>query len=706
LGLLIGWEVAGQNAVVRGPFLQNVTTNSIQVIWRTVEPSGTVVEYGPTASLGLAINSEVLETNHVVTLTGLLPGTSYSYRIRSDNEQSTLTTGVETFRTLKTEGAIRFTFISDTAGGNSITRSLAAMMKKCDPDLTIHGGDHSGVGTAPAQPQSEFFDPFQPVMSSIPFFMVPGNHDVAPSYTLDSTVFEENFYLPTNSANGSELFYSFDHGDVHFVCLFNPWNATFVLDATTVEYAWLTNDLAQSTKPWKLLFSHLPAATTAYHARNNYNGGLWDSEEFLQLLAPLARQYGVQLVLSGHDHNAQRFAPTNGLHSLVNSSGGQTTYAFSTMHPALAQFVTANAFTRISVTNDTLWVETVGVAGTVLDSMVIQRTLPTDQIYESAWNSPAFPTNAPNDGDGNIYGQRLGFVGKPLYPRSGQFSNLGQVFVNHDTTNLYLGFQQAMFYSNNNVFVFIESPRLAGVSNMAGLGNGVLDPEGQGVDGLDCLENLSFEGFSPAIAGVLGDEYADGQYRGFLRTNMDFSTGQGLFRLDSAIGDVPGARLQQFNRSPHSSVPNAANRLEQNADFMMMSIPLAELGGIGVGDVIRVGAVVGGSQWDGVGQTRELDEGALGVSFSGAGQGAATLTGVRVQLAGPPGIWARITPPVDNHVRLSWNAEVGLSYAVEAAVGSLSNFVQVGTVTATNAEAVYPIRVEERHKAIYRIRQP
>ena len=37
-----------------------------------------------------------------------------------------------------------------------------------------------------------------------------------------------------------------------------------------------------------------------------------------------------------------------------------------------------------------------------------------------------------------------------------------------------------MIYPTNNIFLFIESPRQTGVTNLAGIGNGVIDPDGQG----------------------------------------------------------------------------------------------------------------------------------------------------------------------------------------------------------------------------------
>ena len=55
---------------------------------------------------------------------------------------------------------------------------------------------------------------------------------------------------------------------------------------------------------------------------------------------------------------------------------------------------------------------------------------------------------------------------------AGQFSNLGRAFVNNDATNLYVGMDRVMIYGNNNIFLFLESPRLPGVTNLQAVGNG------------------------------------------------------------------------------------------------------------------------------------------------------------------------------------------------------------------------------------------
>src|SRR5262249_44819183 len=171
--------------------------------------------------------------------------------------------------------------------------------------------------------------------------------------------------------------------------------------------------------------------------------------------------------------------------------------------------------------------------------------------------------------------------------------------------------------------------------SMVGLGNGLVDPEGQGADGLDFLENLSFTNFSPSIACLLGDEKADGQFRSYARPNLTRNIGQGVFHLDTAFTDVTGARVQQFNLSPQPASEGAHEGAtdEQNADFIEVAIPYEALGGIQPGDRIKVGAVVGGAVLNTSSQSRDLDRGFLGLSLHGSGMGPVLLEGLTVQLS-------------------------------------------------------------------------
>ena len=77
-------EVSGLVLNSAGIGASSITTASATIAWTTNKPASSQVEYGTTTSYGstTALGS-TLVTNHSQTLTNLIPGTTYNYRIRS-----------------------------------------------------------------------------------------------------------------------------------------------------------------------------------------------------------------------------------------------------------------------------------------------------------------------------------------------------------------------------------------------------------------------------------------------------------------------------------------------------------------------------------------------------------------------------------------------------------------------------------------------
>ncbi|HEU4448847.1 MAG TPA: metallophosphoesterase [Gaiellaceae bacterium] len=95
-------------------------------------------------------------------------------------------------------------------------------------------------------------------------------------------------------------------GDVEF----------FLLDSTKLgvrQAGWLERRLAASTAPWKVVVLHHPPFTCG-----TYRG----DRALRRLLMPVLARNDVDLVLSGHDHNYQRFEARRGVTFVVHGGGG------------------------------------------------------------------------------------------------------------------------------------------------------------------------------------------------------------------------------------------------------------------------------------------------------------------------------------------------------------------------------------------------
>lgn len=92
----------------------------------------------------------------------------------------------------------------------------------------------------------------------------------------------------------------------------------YLLDSNSVDAAqtaWLKHTLRRSKARWKLAAFHHPAFTCGTYSANRAVVARW---------VPLFERYRVSLVLSGHDHNYQRFAPFRGVHYVVHGGGSPT----------------------------------------------------------------------------------------------------------------------------------------------------------------------------------------------------------------------------------------------------------------------------------------------------------------------------------------------------------------------------------------------
>ena len=138
----------------------------------------------------------------------------------------------------------------------------------------------------------------------------------------------------------------------------------FVLNSNSVgdrQTAWLARHLAASTARWKIVSFHHPAYTC---------GGYLSNPAVVSRWVPLFRKYGVDLVLSGHDHNYQRFAPSHGVTYVVHGGGGQELYSLRSCpagYPTRAFARKGHGFLDIVVRPNALRLRAVNLRGRVID---------------------------------------------------------------------------------------------------------------------------------------------------------------------------------------------------------------------------------------------------------------------------------------------------------------------------------------------------
>jgi hypothetical protein len=630
-GSLLAWPELRAN-FLRGPLVQNVSSNTATVFWKTAFPVEPRLRYGVAGAEEPPMEVRVgWGTNGAVVLNGLKSGTEYDYWVEWDGATGRVTSEPARFTTFRESGDVEFLVVGDSGSGSLAQHAVSAAMARERVDLVLHTGDISYPVFEDGQIDLRCFGAYEPHMRGVPYYFTVGNHDF---YNGDQAYLEA-FWLPTNSVTGTEHYYSFDHGDAHFVSLFVPWHGvsqfgTVLPDGSrSAPYRWLTNDLAGTRKPWKVVFFHQPIRTSGPHILDDYEvSGRSDIEELREALLPALASSGVQVVFMGHDHAWERFAPTNGVHAVVTGGGGAVLYPMYRRDGGSAQFVYAHHFVRARLRGEVMHLEAVSPEGRILDQFSVRRAGSMGEVMplRSEWGLLEAGVSADRNEDGNRPGETFDLTGEGFVGMTGEASNPGRLVVNHDTQRVRVGLRDAMLWPGQTLLLFLGTAESGGWTNCLGVGS----LRGHPLAGL----NLGFEGFRPLWVGLLGDEWADGNLPEFRRLGDSVALGQGLFSMTAAMEPVDGIRLRQFNRSPEvAPVPG-----EENADFMVIDFARSMLGLERVGASLSVGAVVVTPVVSGNAIRLELDTAFLGGGLRRAEDGAWKLESLEVSLAAAPAV--------------------------------------------------------------------
>ena len=318
--------LAQAQTVVRGPYLQSGTSSSVIIKWRTGEATDSLVRYGLAPdSLTLSATNSTSTTEHAVQLTGLSAGVKYFYSVGSSSAlQLAGGDSDHFFVTAPVPGTAKPTRIwvigdSGTADRNAraVRDAFLNFTESRDPDLWIMLGDNAYYHGTDNEYQRAVFNTYSHVLPKTVLWPTLGNHgaDTADS-TTESGPYYDIFSLPRNGeaggvASGTEAYYSFDYGNLHFVCL----NSETDPSPDGAMMTWLEADLAANDKEWIIAFWH-----HAPYSRGSANSDT-DSQQIAlrQNAVPLLERYGVDLVLTGHTHAYERSYLIDGHYGLSDT---------------------------------------------------------------------------------------------------------------------------------------------------------------------------------------------------------------------------------------------------------------------------------------------------------------------------------------------------------------------------------------------------
>ncbi len=312
IGLLLFTSVSFAQTLLRGPYLQIGTPNSIVIRWRTDTDTESRVRYGvDSTNLDHWVDSLSLKSEHEVTLTSLLPNTQYYYS--AETTTAVLSSGPDNyFITAPPVGAKKKTRIwilgdsgTANANANAVKEAYYDFTDTTHTNLWVMLGDNAYVRGTDAEYQAAVFEMYPAMLKKSVLWPAFGNHDgVSANSNTQTGVFYDIFTLPKNAEaggypSGTEAYYSFDYANIHFICL-NSHDIDRSVGGQMCS--WLQNDLSATNQDWVIAYWHHPAYTKGSH-NSDTEGQLIEMRENV---LPILEQGGADLVFYGHSHSYER----------------------------------------------------------------------------------------------------------------------------------------------------------------------------------------------------------------------------------------------------------------------------------------------------------------------------------------------------------------------------------------------------------------
>jgi predicted phosphodiesterase len=360
--------------VAKGPWVQRLTSTSVEIRVEVDPPAPVTVELGLAAAalhdggVPRVIESKETKALHAITVTGLDPSVRYPYTIRSKGEAA-----YAAFTTAPREGsseAFRFLLYGDNRTDDSAHAAVVRAMAGVQSDFLVHTGDFVEDG-ASAHDWQTFFDIEAPLLRERCVFACIGNHELT-----DGSGITFARYFGAGGGDGAPMI---DPGrrvlDPKQLDLTFRWsNARFFLVNSMVPYrtgperAWLEKALADADAEagleWRIVVLHHGPWSSGPHGDNLY---LQDAN-----IPSLLKAHKVDIVFSGHDHIYER-GITDGLPYIVSGGGGAPPYRVRAAKASSKKLESVRHFVEASVNQAAIAFRVVRVDGSTLERCSLRK---------------------------------------------------------------------------------------------------------------------------------------------------------------------------------------------------------------------------------------------------------------------------------------------------------------------------------------------
>lgn len=367
LGLLM-WSATASARFVRAPYLQDLGTRQVAVLFEVDSATGAKLEIFRDKDVVKTAASNK-EASHEILVSGLEPATAYRYTLTLDDnttDQGSFTTAPEDARPFS------FVIYGDNRSNPYAHAAIVATIRKTPHDFLVHTGDMVYNGSD-LQDWREFFSIERDLLRERCVFPTIGNHEIAMPTSDGALRYARMFRVPA-PPEAAERWYTFRWSSARF----------FMLDAqddfSTNERAWLEKALEDAKNE--------PGVVQRFVVLHHgpYSSGLHGANESLRVarIPELLRKHKVDLVISGHDHTYER-GDANGLRYVVSGGGGAPLYREYRAEKTTLKFEPTYHFIKVDVAADGLTTTAIRHDGSVIESC---------RLNAAGWGCGATPPSA------------------------------------------------------------------------------------------------------------------------------------------------------------------------------------------------------------------------------------------------------------------------------------------------------------------------
>ena len=367
--------ISEQACYVAAPYVLHVDQNSAQILWLTPAgiPAGEAVIETVNGLQKQSFTAKVTtpmfrdrdfeggvrdHLRHLVRVENLLPHTRYRYEVHCGDGE---TTSSGSFTTAPKPGdrvPFEFVAMADGHASGGYAR-VSEPVGEIAPAFVIHAGDLTGGRGHDWDNWVQYFRVARPYMETTTLIPVVGGHDVRPARNFRSLFAFNDPDGDPSDEDDKGTWYTHRFGNLQVI----------VIDHTTdldKQLSWAEEVLSQSDAEWIVATLHEPFTNAG--GRGNVLRGIF--REYAELF----EKYGVDLVITGHDHIYERKIPLGSVgnkpvhYITVNSKGNHRRVRPS---PIVAGGIGQNAYmyAHFRVDGNRLEMEAIDEDGNIMDRL-------------------------------------------------------------------------------------------------------------------------------------------------------------------------------------------------------------------------------------------------------------------------------------------------------------------------------------------------